>query len=265
MYPLSADNQRGPFTLNSHQPLLLGSSPSVYTYFARFYRLGEEILVNHHTISRSPSNVEFNAGPDVMFAPLKKAHVDEEGILSLRWWPGNEALKHRPLALSFSDSELSRGISDCTLDDDGNRLEISAPANGFAYFPTHFNLTRGVVLEGKLTLSRSTGPLSSVGLLIESQQQQTGSLVFLQSDGRLTVGPFNGYSFKPEDSKPFPGQVGTTVYWRILLRGPFLEIYLDEIHVQSYTLNHPAGGRLAFGVEAGTGRMEGMKAWEMPF
>jgi hypothetical protein len=265
MYVASAGTQRGPYEVLPGQPLLLGSSPSVYTYFARFYRCGEEMLVNHHTVARTTPHVGFNAGPDVMFAPLKRAVVDEAGILRLGWWAGNEALKHRALPAPLEGGELSRGVEHYQVDSERGRLELSAPANGFAFLPYPFQLERGVVIEAVLCLDQSTGPLSSVGMFVESHQAGIGTLVLLQTDGWCSVGKFNGYSYKPEDSKPFAFTAGQPVRLRLLLRDPYLEVYLDDVHVQSYTLNHPAGNRLAFVVEAGAGWMESLATWEMPF
>lgn len=263
MYVATSTAARGPFRIQPGQPLLLGSSPSVFTYFARFYRLKGELLVNHHTVARTTPHVGMNAGPDVMFAPLKKTHIDQNGILSLRWWAGNEALKGQPLAVHLEECSYSRALVSSQAEDD--HLTFSAFANAFAYLPTYFNIERGVVLEARVTLLESNGPLSSVGLFIEGQPAGTGSLALTQSNGWLTVGAWNGYNFKAEDSKPFPFQPGRTENWRILLRGPYLEIYLDDVHIQSYTINHRAGGRLGWVVEAGAARIQAQQAWEMTF
>jgi hypothetical protein len=165
MYVASSAAQSGPFRLHVKQPLLLGSSPSVFTYFARFYRLGEEVLVNHHTVARTTPHTGMNAGPDVMFAPLKKAYVDEEGILSLRWWPGNEALKGRRIPVSMDGCSYSRGVESAQATT--RELLMAAPANGFVYLPNHFDIEKGVLMEATLSISNSTGPLSSTGLFIE--------------------------------------------------------------------------------------------------
>jgi hypothetical protein len=263
MYVATSQVPRGPFRIQPGQPLLLGSSPSVFTYFARFYRFKDELLVNHHSVARTTPHVGMNAGPDVMFAPLKKAYVDENGSMSLRWWLGNEALKGRYMPVHLDECSFSRALVGCHAED--CRLTFSAAANAFAYLPAHFDIEHGVVLEAEVTLAETNGPLSSVGLFIEGQPSGTGSVVLTQSDGRLTVGPWNGYNFKAEDSKPFTIQPGQMVRWRILLRGPYMEIYLDDVHVQSYTINHRASGKLGWVVESGTAHIAALHSWEMTF
>lgn len=263
MVPLVAESPAGPFRLLDGQSIVIGSSPSVYTYFARFYRMGDDLLVNHHVVARTTPHVGFNAGPDVMFAPLKKAHVDENGLFSLRWWNGNDRLKDRRLAIDFSGNEYSRGVDQFSVQ--VNHSWMSAPANGFAFLPQHFNFHRGVVIEADLILEKSTNPLSSLGIFIESTTPGMGSLFTMQTNGLLCSGWFNGYSYKPEDHKTVELETVKPVQWRVLIRGPFIEIYLNQVHIQSYTMNQANSGRLACFVEGGAAIFKNFHAWEMPF
>jgi hypothetical protein len=263
MYVATSKTQYGPFRLQKDQQLLLGSSPSVYTYFARFYQFGSEILVNHHAIARTTAQKEFNAGPNVMFAPLKRASVNENGILSLCWWPGNEALKGRQLPSELAQCTFSRGLTAKQIQDD--TLTFSAPANAFAYLPFHYDLEKGVVIEATLTLLSPTWLLSSIGLFVEGQPPGSGSVALIQSNDWFTIGPYNGFNFKSEDSKPIQAAIDKANHWRILIRGPYIEVYVDNSYVQSYTFTHPNSGRLGFVVEAGSAKVQSLKVWEMSF
>ena len=69
MYVLSSQSQVGPYRLDPGQRLLLGNSPKRLNYFARFYRCGDQLLLNHHTVPRQP-------GGESYFSPLKTVHRD---------------------------------------------------------------------------------------------------------------------------------------------------------------------------------------------
>jgi hypothetical protein len=95
MRTLVADTPEGPFAPATTNFDLLAGQSGMYTYFARFFRTPNGVLVNHHSRMRNGQ---------VYFAPLKRALVDERGTLRLGWWEGNNALKrdaaliHRPLS-----------------------------------------------------------------------------------------------------------------------------------------------------------------------
>ena len=57
-----------------------------HTYFSRFFPSPDGLLANHHAIARDRR---------VFLGLLKAATTDEEGILRLGWWPGNERLKQK--------------------------------------------------------------------------------------------------------------------------------------------------------------------------
>ena len=255
MYVLTAENQAGPYSLNPEQPLLLGSSPNPSTYFARFYRCGPDLLVNHHTVPRQPAGESY-------FAPLKSVRCSPSGLLSLSWWAGNEVLKGTALPTELAHCGLY-GLrpDDCDLTAD--RVRISAESGGLAVLPTRYNLTRGIVLEVLLEFGIASGPLSSAGLFVEGDRQNTGLLVMAQSDGRLTVGSYDGYAFKPEDAKPLTRAEGHPMHWRLLLRGEHLEVYIDDQLIQCYTQAYLPAGRVGFAVEAGAATVRNLRVWEM--
>ena len=157
MYVLSSQSQTGPYRLEPGQRLLLGNSPKRLNYFARFYRCGDQLLLNHHTVPRQP-------GGDSYFSPLKTVHCEAAGILSLRWWPGNEALRGRrlPVVLGGCDFYGLRS-SECPVE--GGRLHLAAAAGGLAILPVKFDLgarrhpRSGVDLSRTAWSSRRRWPL----------------------------------------------------------------------------------------------------------
>ena len=260
MYVLSSKSQTGPYRLDPGQRLLLGNSPKRLNYFARFYRCGEELLLNHHTVPRQP-------GGESYFSPLKTVHCDAAGILSLRWWSDNEGLKGRPQPVVLERCDFY-GLQPSECPVEAGRLHLAAAAGGLAILPGQYDLACGVILEADLTFYESRGPLCGVGLFIEGDPINAGTLLMAQSDDRLTVGPYSspsrdGYAFQPEDAKPLPFKPGQTSRWRLLLRNEFAELYVDDELIQGYTLPHVPDGRLGFVIEAGTASVANVRAWEM--
>ncbi|MDB5074861.1 MAG: hypothetical protein JWO42_1040 [Chloroflexi bacterium] len=255
MYVLTSECQAGPYRLQPEQPLLLGSSPHPFTYFARFYRCGQELLLNHHTVPRQPDG-------ESTFSPLKAVHSTASGLLSLHWWTGNEALKgsRQPTVL---DGCGLYGLKQDECEMGADRLRLTTPAGGQAVLPVRYNLARGIVLEANIGFDTPRGPLSCVGLFVEGERHNTGTVLVVQSDGRLTVGPYDGYAYKPEDTKPLVSAAGVPLHWRLLLRGTHLEVYVDDLLIQCYTLAFVPSGRLGFTVEACEATVSNVIVWEM--
>ncbi len=263
-YVLTADSAFGPFDLQPNQPPIFNSSPIPYSVFPRFYRCGDELLINHHTMPRTFGKIDYNGGVDVRFSPLKTAHVDENGVLTPRWWKGNEALKGAPQLVATEYCTLHGLLpEDCRPLEDG--LQLTAVGGGLAVLPTHHDMVRGVVLEADLTLERVNGALAGVGVFIESGRENIGTVIMAQSNGQLTVGGYNSRSFRPEDAKQFTTVPAQPQRWRVLVRDVFVEVYVDDVLVQCYTLNHTAGGRLGFVVEAAAASISNLHLWAMSF
>lgn len=255
MFVLKSERQVGPYRLAADQPLLLGSSPTPYTYFARFYRHGDELLLNHHTVARK-------WGDPIFFAPLKAVHCDAAGVLTLRWWAANQVLKGSPRPVVLDGCSVY-GLQLGQWEVEDGRLRLTAAAAGLAILPVKYDLVRGVILEADLAFQSVHGPLNSLGLFIEGQPANNGTVLLAQSDGRLAVGTYNGYAFKPEDAKPLPFAPGRSTHWRLLLRDTHLELYVDDALIQCYTLAHMPSGRLGLVIEAGTATVENVRVWEM--
>ena len=102
-----------------------------------------------------------------------------------------------------------------------------------------------------------------MGLFIEGETVNRGTILLGQNDGRLQVGPYDGYAFRPDDGKPLPFTTNQSSRWRLLLRTGHVELYVNDELIQCYTLAHAPGGRLGFVIEAVAATVANVRAWEM--
>jgi hypothetical protein len=226
MVTLVADRPQGPFTPLDKNRVILGG----HTYFARFVRSPTGMLVSHHSIARDGQ---------VSFGLLKGTNFDAEGNLRLTWWPGNEALKHRAVAIS------SRPAGD------GGPVVILG---------RELDAAAGFALEGKLKLP--TPPGAPRGLYVE-HAQGIGTAILFHSDGRAEIGPMGvgGEGFKPEIAADREIRFGAPARFRLVLKGSLMEVYLDDVLIECYSLPASATGRI--GLIPGNQRnsVSALKAW----
>ena len=260
VYVLRSASQDGPFVLDPRQKPVLVSAPQHYTYFCRFYPAGEDMLASHHAITPVRDIVNFYPKPGTYLAPLKKVAVND-GILTFKWWAGNEALKGKWLAVD-TNYLIGRGLCSEPGTRDG-QIVFEAHAGGQLALPFHYNLDKGVVLEVLLSVVAHDAPYSGAGLLIESGSAWAGTLMVADNAGKFVIGSYNGYAFRAEDSKDIPPASATPQQWRVLIRGTLVEVYIDDMFVQAYTLPEAATGRLVLISEAGTVTAEHVCIWEM--
>ena len=129
--------------------------------------------------------------------------------------------------------------------------------------PVQYNTARGVILEAEVRPHSSDSLLSGVGVFVEGESVNQGTLLLAQRDGHVGVGRYDGYSFRPLDRKPYSGSADQPARWRLLVRDAHVELYIDDVHIQCYTMDHTSGGRLGFAVEAGSATISNVQAWEM--
>jgi hypothetical protein len=92
----TSNSPLGPFSLMKKNWYLLprtftqdGESGQLHAYFPRFFSDGNNLFVNFHVLLREKDK---NSMDRTYMAPLKKVLFDEEGILRLHWWEGNDIL-----------------------------------------------------------------------------------------------------------------------------------------------------------------------------
>ncbi len=258
VYVLRSDSKEGPFELDPRQPPVLVSAPEHYTYFSRFYRCGDEMLSCHHSITpvRDIVNVYPKAGS--YLAPLKKVQIDD-GILSYRWWPGNEALKGRALPTGL-EYAAGRGLTQAPTTT-ADSATFDAAAGGQLELPISYDLAKGIVFEVTLAVVAHDAPLSSAGLMIETGSPWSGSLAIADNSGRFSIGAYNSYAFRAADSKAVPA--GSSQRWRVLIKDTLVEYYIDDAFVQAFTLPESPTGRLVLIAESATVTATDVGVYEM--
>lgn len=209
METLVADAPQGPFTVLTRNQVVLGG----HTYFARFLSLPSGLLVCHHSIARDSQ---------VYLGLLKGTNLDAQGALRLTWWPGNDALKHKPVAVTPPAARAAGPVAMF-----GRKLDASA----------------GFVLEGTLRLPEPLG--APRGLYVE-HGKGAGTAILFNSDGRAELGPVraDGTGFKPEKTVDREMRFGAPTRFRLVLQGVLMEIYLDDFLIECYSLPTPATGRI---------------------
>ena len=227
MVTLVAQQPSGPFEAASKNSRLLQSG---HTYFARFLRTPEGLLVNHHAIARNGQ---------VYMGLLKAAVVDQEGTLRLGYWPGNEKLKRAADLISLSPTTSQEGSS-------VNML------------PQQLDTTTGVVLQGQLSLPKA-GSSDGVGLYIGCGEEG-GSAILVYAGGRAELGlvKADGTGFQAERQVDRQIDFGPTAHWRLLLKGSLLEFYINDILIDCHSLPTDATGRIGV-----IGEVNNLKAWRI--
>jgi hypothetical protein len=226
METLVADQPQGPFTVVDRNKIVLGG----HTYYARFFQSPSGLLVCHHSIARDG---------EVYFGHLKGTHFDAEGTLRLTWWPGNEALKHKPITVP----------------------PLAAGGNGpIRMLSRKLDIAAGIVLECTLRLPKPLG--APRGLYIE-HGKGVGTAILFNSEGRAELGSVaaDGSGFKAEKTVDRELPFRDPARFRLLLKDALLEIYLDDFLIECYSLPAPATGRI--GLIPGNQRTSigSLKAW----
>lgn len=227
MRTLVADQPQGPFKAVERNPVFLGG----HTYFARFVQTPSGLLVCHHSIARDGQ---------VSMGLLKGTSFAADGTMRLTWWPGNEVLKRKPIA-------------------------VAPPAAGRAgpvrMLGRRFDATAGLVLEGQIVLPEPLG--APCGLYVE-HGRGIGTAILLGNDGRAELGQVmaDGTGFKAEKTVDREMEFGAPSTFRLLLRGVLLEVYLDDVLIECYSLPGPATGRIGLITGSRSNSIGALRAWK---
>ena len=282
MYTFVAEDLDGPFSPDTEAYGHLVSNNTWHrttperfqttAWCSRFYRVPGEVLVHHHSVTRS----------DVRwFAPLKKAVVDDEWHLRLGYWQGNEAVKGKKIEVDLTSStrvyplqgepDCRRHPTDCVSDAiaEPDRLEVDEPhSGGLMLLGNHFDTQRGVILEGTFEIDSPPKRWSGIGLFVEERLDwggaTRGTAILAETRGRTEIGVLmQGRGFVPDDAVRLGITPGERCRFNLLLRGSLLEFYLNDLLVQCYSIAEQTTGRLGLVFESGRATFENLRAWEM--
>lgn len=248
MLTFSSDKPEGPFVLAKKNPEVVYGD----VHFSRFGRSPNEILVVQHYLTQETGSGGAgwkNNWDTAYMAPLKEAIVDQEGILRLGYWKGNESLK-------------------------GKEVPVETPSlqNTFVLLNHSFNVNKGFVLEGTIKLPQE-GEKQLPGIYLESGEERP-TVIQATAKGTSRIGTVrkDGSDFQLRKSKIVwcgPAEVdremtfGPAVRFRLLVRKSMLEFYMDDILFQIRALKHPPTGKV--GIVGTTGSICDLKAWNMSF
>ena len=241
-YVMQSDNVRGPYRLVDGDPLLLGcrNAPSNWaylpTYDVRTFSLGEQTLACHHWMPRDNFL-------DAWHSTAKILEEERPGKLVLKYWPGNEKLKGDTL-FDLREAPPPRlptpqAIPTGRWEHASGRLRGATGGTSLAWFETDACFGDGAIIEADITLAGHGAaglflgieghgpdkPYRGVGCLANRQG--------LYEFGRISQAPC-GPAFMAENHVLRNVPEGAVLHWRALVRGEFVELYVDDTLVQCY-------------------------------
>ena len=197
--------------MSANYSLLTSPPGRMHTYFARFFPMDGELLVNHHAVAHDG---------EVYFAPLKLAEVDKSGALRLKWWNGNTTATKDWKTCKKTEGTVS------------------------------YDPSAGMLLEGGLRIPQNTDYVKpSIIVDCDDGQQATrfsihaGGIVDIEeisSDGNVTL------LERIDRQLGLTGSVSV----RVLLMHSFVELYLNDHLIQVHSLPAKPAGRITiYGME----------------
>ena len=182
--------------------------------------------------------------PICYFAPLKRAVVDEEGILRLAYWEGNDRLKTRPVHVELPDSAQMKS----------DRLVM---------LKNRFDVDQGLILEGSFQGLKSGRFLAvNQGLYVETAPCR-GTALMILPHGVTQIGAMTTQSkqFRMDSFVNRMERYGTNPSFRLLLRHSQLEFYVNDRCIQCYAMPGKATGKIGI-IHNGDPKTIGeLKAW----
>ena len=285
VYLMMSDNVRGPYRLVEGDPLLFGgrNDPAIPFGYCPVWCLRTtpspvdgQILVYHHWMPRADVS-------DAWLGTIKILQEAAPGKLLIKYWPGNEKLKGKKVfdlkTASFPSTPSPQAIPTTKWEFSGGVLKGQSGGSGLAFFELDPNYEKGVVIELELTLSGD----GAAGLFFGSEIPDYENHPWLKSLPRASAELYEGLGclanrrglyefgsvgygfcgpvFMPENHSLHPVPEGKPAHWRILIRGEFIELYVDDDLVQCYGFSKPATHNLGIFVERGGVEVKNLKVY----
>jgi hypothetical protein len=297
MFTFVSDGPTGPFRPDLEAFRLCGNSHDLASFGATRGEVGVQTLATFGRgkegellLTNYSATLWEDSGEKISMLPLRKAVVDAAGHLRMGYWPGNEAMKGRSVPLDLGRCErVHPGAADeaRTVKGSGTRLELKDRKVAFqrgkgggivALMDNRFNLAKGVVLEGSMTaLDEGWGPDThiipvSCGFFIEEKPGE-GLAICMETYGITRIGrlvyrdgklDFTCLDITGPGCASIGGILeGRKTSLRLLVRRDMLELYLNDLLVQTFFFSAKATGRIGFLAQDGGCLFEDMQAWEM--
>ena len=217
----TADSPAGPFTAAPENFYVL---PGLnHTWFPGFFPSPEGLLVTHFSLTTRKTG----RMPVCTAAPLKRALVDRDGALRLAWWEGNQSLKGIQKDVEFSRKKVRNN----------NR-----PA-----FPDEtFDIQRGTILEGDVKFSGNAKD-EFPGICFETTEGDYYAILLISSSatagGKIST---DATGFEPDQEIDRDMPLRKKSKFRLLARHDIIELYLDDILFNVYSLPLPAMAKIGF-------------------
>jgi len=243
---LQSKSVHSPFVPQTKNTSLIGGN----MYFPRFFHNHPDgLMVNYHMIG--PTGW---MSARILFAPLKRAVVDSEGIMRAMWWKGNDTLKREEL-----------------------KVEPGTQRNGsVTMLKSQFPAEKGVILEGRVQPAASDDD-EPRGIYFDTDKEQKFALFFFKDRTELCTISSTGTGAETYDSKSryANGVVrrgvtfGPNSTFRLLLKPDVIEVYCNDHLMQArrFPPKNTWNGRVGLIGSVGSTAVEIQKAFtpgEMP-
>lgn len=303
VYTYVADSPMGPFHPDLQAYRLTGTSgidgDSFVHILAAFVKDSPEDLVSDPFSFRSTPGTY---GRDVWFLPMRKAIVDGNGHLRLAYWTQNDLAKGEPIKVDPSQStvafppgqsqanpiiSVATAADSITVGTDQNWrtypwLNALKTRKGVVMLNQYFDLNKGVILEGTIQ-AHSLNPKAPysrrmyAGFYIEGIDNGPGTAILLESGepqwrtsliGKLSLD--TDFHFEPLDATGKNCATvtgldnGKTHTFRLWIRGGQMELYIDDLLMQSFFIERPTG-RIGFIAQESDVQFSNLKFYEMNF
>lgn len=271
------DSPTGPFKPDYPMFRLNGySGRELVALWACFCRLPNETLLSNYMLDP--------CGRFFWHAPLKKPVIDPAGHLRTGYWSGNDALKGEAQPCVLNETPLAFPNAAASVKASETAMTLEAPALPIkrwiapdrpniaaAFINAAFDFDAGCVIEGTLKVTASNGLVFPAAGLCLERKDGPPTAVFFGTWGQTLIGDLHASDparFDPRDVTGFGCatvagmSAGEEHRYRLLIRKGIFELYLDDLLVQTYSVED-LSGRFGFVVQDGKGLFGCPKVWKM--
>jgi hypothetical protein len=301
VYTYVADSPTGPFRPDMPAYHLTGTSgidgDGFVQILAAFVKDSPEDLVSVPFSFRSTPGTD---GRDVWFLPMRKAVVDAQGHLHLAYWKQNDLAKgseikvdpkQNTVVFPYGQTESSPIVRVAATSDslvvhtDKNWrpfpwLDSAKSRKSVVVLNENFNFDKGVIVEGNIQASSPNpgSPFHSnmfAGFYVEGRESAPGTAVLLEagepqwrqsSIGKLSLDRdfhFESLDVTGRNCATVTGlDDGKTHSFRLWIRGGQMELYIDDLLMQSFFLQR-SSGRIGFIAQESEAQFSNLKFFEM--